>query len=225
MSKIDNYIDFLYLKEEMIHEEELSGLVKSITPQNKTKSMIQNISNSLDEKDIEGSIKKVKRVLMPMPKIKLSKIDNFMNSKYKDYFKLKRTANVILNNSIPGVSKNMLDVASSFIVISSMVAKKSESNKDPKELMKRNIKDFVVKVRSFYDDDEEEVKGGNSPDSKVNKDMLVGYATIAIGIVLAVGVAKSMLVIVSAVFSFWTLLIVGTFIVIWRLAIEGMKTG
>jgi hypothetical protein len=225
MSKIDNYIDFLYLKEEMIHEEELSGLVKSITPQNKTKSMIQNISNSLDEKDIEGSIKKVKRVLMPMPKIKLSKIDNFMNSKYKDYFKLKRTANVILNNSIPGVSKNMLDVASSFIVISSMVAKKSESNKDPKELMKRNIKDFVVKVRSFYDDDEEEVKGDNSPDSKVNKDMLVGYATIAIGIVLAVGVAKSMLVIVSAVFSFWTLLIVGTFIVIWRLAIEGMKTG
>jgi hypothetical protein len=229
MSNVNEYIDILYLHEELLqlNEIDLSAAIRKLTPESKTKNMVKNIATSLDKKDKSKSLKKIKTIVTAVPKVKPQSIDNHISSKYSDYKKMKKTADVVLKNSLPEVSIKVRDIASTFLSVSSMVAKKKNLNIEPTTNLKNNIKLFVTKVRSFVDFDEDEQEKKKSGLEKEDiADLSVAWVIVTMSTALAVGLGTGMygvLTAIAALFTVPNLIIAGFFIMILSAVLAGIK--
>lgn len=208
MESVDKYLKVLHIQEELeqLNEANINSFFSKLAPEAKTKSLIQKMKISLKEKDPVNSIKRIKTLLNFLPVIKLKKIDKFANSKIDNFKRMKKMASVVLKNSVPTISKKANDYASSFLAISSLVAKKNDSKLKPEDNLKKHIKEFVLRVRKFgadYGDDTDD-----NSDSKIAglskedlPDMAVAWTIVAMSTALAIGIGSGLFVVLGTISS------------------------
>ncbi len=202
MEKIDRYFEILYIQEDLtnINEIDLTAFIQKLTPESKTKTLVKKIKGVVNEKDPLQSMKKVGAVVKHLPTLKISSIDKFLGLKIKEFGPLKKTSKTILANSVPGLSKQSLEIASSFLAFSSMITKKGEKF-TTKQNLKKNATVFVSKVRKFGEDysaDPEKNKGRGLQKEDI-PDLAVAWVIIAMSTALAVGLISGMYIISGAI--------------------------
>lgn len=182
MDKINTYLEQLQLSEdlEFIEEVDFKAFAKKIIPDVKLKGVVSKLKSSFDIKKPEKIIKAAKSIKVPL--VKPGVIDRLIGSKVPGYSKNKATAKAVLKNSVGGAKETSLDAASSFIAIQSMFKKKGEKD-NPKEILRNNIKQFVLRARKFQSEYE------SIPEEKraIPKDVIADYVIGATIIVLALG--------------------------------------
>ena len=188
MEKINNYLQLLYLSEELnFLQEGIGDMIKQFTA-DKAKSMLQRLSKLVDEKNFKGI--QSFGTTTGFSKVKLQTIDEYMSSKYEEYTNLKEFTGRVLKNSLRGKhNKKLLDIASSYLAIRSFMPERKGAVPKPKRDSKDRIKDFVAKYNSYYDDYEEKA---SSPESKIQipKESIPDYVlgiTIIVSIVSILG--------------------------------------
>jgi hypothetical protein len=193
MKSIDKYLEVLEIKEEFIslNEVEFSQLISMLTPETKTKTLVKKINSSINKKDPVKTLKTIKNILSFLPDISSKKIDSFIKSKIPDFIKLKQLANTILKNSLPGTSDNVIDYASSFLVVSSFIVEKRDQNIQPKENLKKRLKEFVLKTRKFMDEnepEEEKSKKGGGFQKEDLPDLAVAWVIVIMSTAFMTGI-------------------------------------
>jgi len=156
MESIDKYLKVLEIKDECVrlNEGELDKAISKLTPESKTKSMVKKVSSSVNKRTPLESLKKISSILSFLPRISVASIDRFMSSRVSEYKSLKRTADVVLKNSISGISNDVNNYASTLIATLSFVAKKNEKV-NPKDNLKKILKEVVTKSRKFMEEHED----------------------------------------------------------------------
>lgn len=197
MEYIDKYLEVLETQDEFVKldEVDLSKLVSILTPESKTKSLIKKVQSSLDKKDPIKSLKRIKSLMSFMPKVNIRKIDNYLGSKLKDYKGLKKMADIIVGNSLPNISNPTKDYATSFLALSSFIAKKG-SKITPKDNLKKNVKEFVMRSRKFIDDYEDDEKGKKAKKTGFQKedlpDLAVAWVVVVMSTVFGVSLGSGL---------------------------------
>lgn len=161
MEKIDNYLELLYLSEELsYYQEGIGDTIKNFTAE-KAKGILTRIKNLVDTNNIKG-IQDFGKTL-GLSNIKLPTIDSFMSSKHEEYTNIKDFSHKVLMNSLRGKhNKKLLDVASSYLAVRSFMPERRGAIAKPKRDAKDRIKDFVAKYNSYYDEYEEKTKDSES---------------------------------------------------------------
>lgn len=183
MEKISNYLDYLYLAEELeVYQEGIGDIVKNYTA-DKVKKMLARMSNFVETKNFKGM-----RSLLNttgLTKVKLPTIDSYMSSKYKEYTTVKTLANRVLKNSLRGRhDKKLLEVASVFLAIRTFMPERKGAVAKPKKDSKTRIKEFVSKYNSYYDDYEEKQERSESK-MQIPKESIPDYI-LGITIILSI---------------------------------------
>jgi hypothetical protein len=200
---MDKYLDSIYLQEEFsrINEFDLSKLTSKIPTEDKAKSIVKQLNSSVNVKKPKQTMDKIKKATSGMPKVQSSALDNFLAKKVKNYKSMKSTSVKIIENSLPGISSKMSDKAGTFIAFSSMFSKKGD-NISPKDNMKKNIKEFVIKVRKFADDfgddSSTEKKTGGGFQKEDIPDIAVAFTIVVMAVALATSLASGMYAIMTA---------------------------
>ncbi len=213
MDKIDKYLEHIYIQEdfqnliETTFEKDIHKVSKDI----KGKKIFKQMHSLLDPKNPAKSLKKIKKFIPKVPKININTIDKYMASKVKDYRNLKKTADVIISNSITGISKESKDAASSFLAISSLFGKKKEKI-TTKDNLKKNIRTFVTKVRKFTEEYEEKEEGGVKISKEDIPDFAVAWVIVIMTISLAIAVGTGLYGIIATVSGLISGIGGGTFI-------------
>ena len=176
MKKIDNYLNQLYLEEELqLLDEALFNVVKKFTS-DKIKLLVGTLKR--------GDLKKVKKIgdSFGITRIKPAKLNSFAKSKIPSYKDSKNISERVLKNSIPGLSKNMLNHASSLIAIASVIPKKKGvAPKSPKVRTKELLKDVVMRSRKWQDDYMDKgAEGGDKIPPESVPDYAVGITLVFI---------------------------------------------
>jgi len=191
MERIDNYLETLYLAEELeVFQEGITDAIKKFTAA-KAKGFVKNFKSAVDS----GKMKKAKQVAKAtgLGRIKPGAVDSFMNTKSADYSTVKGLASKVLKNSLPGNPKaKTIDRAATYIAIRSLMAPKKGVIPKPTSNGKKYIKEFVATANKYYDDydqqaDEAEKEGKAPP---IPKDSLPDYivgAVIVLGFVSIAG--------------------------------------
>ena len=147
MNKVDYYLESLYLTEELdLIQEGLGDIVKKFTI-DKVKRLFGFVRS--------GDSKKLTALgnSIGLNRIKPKSMDSFANSRIANFSSSKDLAKKVLKNSMPGLSKKMLEAASSTIAAASVVPKrKGVVVKSPQRRTKELIKEVVVKSRKWQDD-------------------------------------------------------------------------
>lgn len=227
MDSIDKYLKELYIKEddEYIIETDLKAALSKMTSSKKTQSILKGFSKTLNNKNPIGSLKQISSKIKYIPTIKTSSIDKYLTPKLSEFKKLKNTANVILTNSVPNISKESNQLASTFLAISSMYTKKSEKNLSPNQKMKNNSKEFVMRVRKFMDDnDDEETSKSRGFQKEDLPDLAVAWVIVAMATALAIGMGTGIIMVTTAIAGFlpWAMLLLT---VVAALALAGKIIG
>ncbi len=185
MKKIDNYLNQIYLKEEIqLLDEALLDVVKKFTS-DKIKLFVGAIKR--------GDIKQAKKIgdALGVNRINPVKFNLFVKSKIPSYNESKKLAEKVLKNSIPGLSKKMLDHASGIIAIASVIpTKKNVAPKSPKARTKELIKDVIMRSRKWQDeymDKEAESKPNTNIPQESIPDYAVGATLVFVMAALAGG--------------------------------------
>jgi len=154
MEKIDNYLEMLYLSEELnVYQEGLGDIIKKFTAE-KAKALLIKIKNFAETKDIKGMQNLFKAT--GLSRVKLPTIDNYMTSKYNEYGKIRDFSRKVLKNSLRGKpNKKLLEAASVFLAVSSFIPERKGAVSKPKKDSKMKIREFVSKYNSFYDEHEQ----------------------------------------------------------------------
>lgn len=198
MNKIDTYLEQLDLREELelVQEIDLKDFSKKLNLA-KLKGIASKLKNSFDIKNPNKIIKAVKSA--KIPSVKPSTIDKIIGSKVPTYKKNKASAKVVLKNSLGKANELSIDAAATFIALKSMYKKKDEKD-NPNGILKRNIKEFVLKARKFQSEYE------SLPENKeraIPKDVLADYAIgatiVVLAIALAAGVGSGVYLILSSI--------------------------
>lgn len=211
MENLDKYLDLFYLQEDLVHlnEEDLAKVASKFADEKKTMMLAKNIQKTLNTDDPVKSLKRVKQMMPPVPIKNVSSIDRYFSSKYSEYKKLKNTTTNILKNSLSqGMSDKMIDLASSFLVIHSMVIKKGDKNLTHTQNLKNSIKDFVMKTRKFADDfDDEEQSTKKQPiiQKEDIPDLAVAWTIVVMASALAIGLGTGLFHIMMAIASIFVL--------------------
>jgi len=199
MNKIDIYLDILNETQRL--SEDIGIDLPSVN-----KGLVQKIYKSIDKKEPIESMKKIKKIIPPgLKSTSVTKVNTYLNKKIKNFGVYKSTSSAVIKNSLPGISPKMLDVASGFLAFSSMITKKKDAKKDPKILLKINIKEFVTKCRKFgedYSDEENKSKSKMTPGDIA--DLSVAWVIICMASALAIGVVSGTLVVTGAIATFIT---------------------
>jgi len=196
MNKIDVYLNIL--NETQCLSEDIG-----IDLPNVNKGLVQKINKSIDKKDPIGSMKKIKTFIPTGFKLNaISKAETYLSKNVKNFGLYKSTTSAIIKNSVPGISPKMLNAASGFLAFSSMLTKKEDKNKNPKMLLKMNIKKFVTECRKFGEDhnDEETMSSKMRPGDLA--DLSVAWVIICMGSAAAIGVIGGVLTISGALATF-----------------------
>ena len=133
---------------------------------------------------------------------------------------MKKTASQILKNSLPNVSEKSQSAASSFLALASMFGKKDEKNMNPNDMLKRNIKEFVFRVRKFgetFESSEEGKKEGSRISKEDLPDLAVAWIIVVMSTAFAIGVGAGIYGVLGAfgaMFTTYNLFVVGVFIVL-----------
>jgi len=185
MKKIDNYLNQLYVEEELqLLDEALLDVVKKFTA-DKVKSFIGAVK--------KGDIKQAKKIgdILGVNRINPVKFNLFAKSKIPSYNESKKLTEKVLKNSIPGLSKKMLDHASGIIAIASVIPiKKNIAPKSPKARTKELLKDVIMRSRKWQDeymDKEAEGKPNTSIPQNSIPDYAVGVTLVFVMAALAGG--------------------------------------
>jgi hypothetical protein len=188
MEKINNYLQLLYLSEDLNYiQEGVGDMIKQFTA-DKAKNILKRLSNLADERNIKGIQSFGKTT--GFSKIKLPTIDNYMSSKYDEYNKIKDFAHKVLKNSLRGRhNKKLLDITSSYLAVRSFMPERRGAVAKPKRDSRDRIKDFVSKYNSYYDEYEEKAKD-SEPKIQIPKESIPDYVlgiTVIISIVSILG--------------------------------------
>lgn len=208
MKKIDNYLDTLHLVEEAnLIQEGLGDVIKNFNI-NKAKQIFSVLK--------DGNIKKFKSIAdsFGFNRIKPEKMDAFAKTKITDYAESKDLAKRVLKNSVPGVSKKMLEAVSSAIATASTLPKKKGVvPKSPLKRTKEIVKQVVIRSRKWQDDymdTEASDKGKRIPKESL-PDFAVGIAVVVtITALLGLSIWVIHYVITSLMTLFWIALILAT---------------
>jgi len=174
MDRINLYLESLHL------QEDIADLLPNINPT----SMSKKIQANLDPDDLEKSIKIISRFTPKIsPKI-FPKVDNYMESKYDNYKRLRKRANVVLTNSLDGLSPTIASMASSFITLLSMYAPKGKENLTPEQNLNKNLKELISRSRKFASEHEDEEKNIRASDYY---DIAVAWTIVVMGTGVAIG--------------------------------------
>ena len=198
MKSVQEYLEILELQDELtsLNEFELKDVVAKLTPEAKTKTLIQNMGKSLNKRDPIKSLQRIQKLLTFLPSMNITKVDSYMKKKSSDYTKFKRTADTVLANSITGVNDTVRNFASSFLALTAFVIPK-DSKDSPDQNLKKNIKTFVFKVRKFMDEHEKE------QDARFSKedlpDLAVAWVIVVMTAGLAAGIGTGIVVVASAI--------------------------
>lgn len=202
MKHIDNYLEILEVQDELsrLSEADLKQVISKLTPETKTKSLVKQMSTSINKKDPIKSLKNVSRLLKFVPVVEPKKIDSFMKAKSSEYLTLKKMANTILSNSVSGISDKMKEYASSFLAMSSFVSPKDKEI-PPKQMLKKNIKDFVIRTRKFMDENEPEETNNRKPmlQKEDIPDLAVAWVIVAMTTAIAAGLVTGVYILTAAV--------------------------
>jgi len=201
MDKIDNYLEHLYVQEELmtLFEVDMNQIIAKFTP-DKLKSITKKVQGSINKKDPFKSMKLIKTVTKIIPTVNVATVDKYMASKVKEYNSMKKMAEVVIKNSFSGASKQAVAIASSAITVLSLVGKKNEKI-TLKENLKKNVKEFVVRARKFgedYNEDDKETSGFQKEDLP---DLAVAWVIITMGTAVAVALGTGGFMILSGVAS------------------------
>jgi len=209
MKKIDNYLQHLFTQEEFINEVDLKTLVSKTTPE-KIKSILKGIKNIINKTTTPvQSLKKIKRLTKNISVPSVGDIDKILASKVKKYKLMKQKTKTVIKNSIPGISEKALDIASSSIVVFSMMSRTTNKITLEKNL-KKNIQEFVMRVRRFVEEEEETKKSISKQDIA---DLAVAWIIVVMGIAVATGGFMILLEISSSIPYLLLLVIILTFII------------
>jgi hypothetical protein len=197
MNKIDTYLEQLDLIAglELIKEIDLKDFAKKLAP-SQLKGIISKFKSSFDIKKPDKIIKAVKATKIPV--VKPGIIDKFIGSKVPDYKKNKAAAKTILKNSIGNAKDLSIDAAATFIAIKSMFKKKGEKD-DPKGILKKNIKEFVLKARKFQSEYEALPEEKQKIPKDVLGDYIVGATIISLGLAFLAFVGAGVYVILTSI--------------------------
>lgn len=203
MDNINEYLDILYLQEEfeILNEFDVKGALSRLVPYISSKNLFQNIDKNLNVKKPIESMKKIKKLLPPMPEVSIEAMEKFISSKFTEFKGLMKTSSTVLDNSLPGASEYSKNLAAFAISFSSLFKGKDEPDDiKPKDKLKQNIKNFVYKTRKFSDmyesNNEIEKKSGGNADAV---DIAVASVAITGMIVLALGLIAGGIFIVPAI--------------------------
>ena len=225
MDKIDNYLDHLYIQEELmtLFEVDLNQIVSKFTP-DKLKGIAKKVQGTINKKDPVKSINRIKTVMKAMPTVNIATVDKYMASKVKDYKSLKKMAEAVIKNSFGGASKQAVGVASSAITVLSMVGKKNEKI-TLKDNLKKNVKEFVVRARKFgedYSEDDKEPSGFQKEDLP---DLAVAWVIITMGTAAAIALGTGGFMILAEVAGVIAPIVIAAVILVFILLIISKATG
>lgn len=189
MERIDNYLETLYLAEELeVFQEGITNIIKKFTA-NKMKAFVKNFKSAVES----NNIKKVKQVAKAtgLGRIKPSAVDSYMNTQSSDYSTVKGLASKVLKNSLPGNPKaKTIDRAATYIAMRSLMAPKKGVLPKPISAGKKHIKEFVATANKYYDDYDQQAddaeKEGKAP--PIPRDSLPDYV---VGAVIVLGFAAA----------------------------------
>jgi hypothetical protein len=214
MEAIREYLKVLEIQDELVslNEFELKNLISKLTPESKTKALIKDLSKSTNKRDPIKSLKRVSKLLKFLPTVELKKIDSYMKSKTTDYVKFKRMADVVVGNSLPGISDKARDFSSSFLAVTAFVVPKGKDI-DPAKNLKNNIKTFVFKTRKFMDEQEDNVKKSGLQKEDL-PDLAVAWVIVLMTTALAAGLGTGAYLVLAAIAkAIPTIIIIGIILV------------
>lgn len=182
MDKIDIYLEQLYLTEqiELLDEGVLKDIVKKLVPESKIKSVISKLKKSFDIKKPEKIIKAAKGIKIPAVNPKI--IDKTIGSKVPLFRKNKAIAKPILKNSLPKAKDKSIEAAATFVALQSLFKKKGETE-NLKAILRKNIKDFVLRARKFESDYESQPEEKQTIPADVLGDYIIGSVIIILALV------------------------------------------
>lgn len=197
---INTYLESLYIQEDVayIMESDLKTALSKLSPVSKTKNLLSSFSKVLDDKIPVKSLKKIQLKTKFIPKFKTTSVDKYLTSKYSEYKSMKSLSKTILTNSLPNISKESNETASIFLSISTLYMKKGEKNLKPKDRLKNNTKDFVLRVRNFMDSNDDQVKEDGFSKEDL-PDLAVAWAIVSMATAIAIGLGTG---IISVAFAF-----------------------
>jgi len=205
MDKLDKYLDSFYLQEElnMLNEFDLTKLSSKIPTDEKANGILKKLNSSINMNKPKESLVKMKKVVSGLPSINTSSVESFATKKIKNYKAMKGMSQKIIENSLPGISNNMVNNAAIFLAISSNFSKKDEKVSQ-QDVLKRNIKTFVLKVRKFADDfdDSEEKKKTSVFQKEDIPDLAVAWVIVAMATAIAIGFGTGIYAILTSIAAF-----------------------
>ena len=192
MERIDNYLQDLYLTEELeLLGESIGDAIKKFTV-DKAKGFITKFKGMIKSGNIKGAQKLGKS--LGFGRVQPKAVDKFMNTKSADYSVVKGLASRVLKNSLPGnPKKETINKAATYVAIRSLMADKKGVPLNVTVNAKKHIKDFVTRANKYYDDYEQQAeeaeKNGKAPPIPMDSlpDYVVG-ATIVIGFTMIAGI-------------------------------------
>jgi len=195
MNKLESYLNEIYIQEDMKEAlKEFSNL---------DMNFMRKVKSALNPTDPKGSLKKVAKFVPPGINAKkaMSKIDSVIGLKISEYPRLKKRATAVVKNSVNGASKQMAEVAGTYLAFSSLFVKKGQENTTLDKNLKVNLKIFVGKVRKFGEDYEDEDDQKNKKTLRPGDlaDLSIAWVVCVMSAGLAVGIGAGLYVAMKVV--------------------------
>lgn len=208
MEKIDKYLNDLYITEEInyILEFEFKSLLNKFKTKSDIMSFGKKFKSLVNVKNPEKAIKKGKQLTKNI-KVELSSVDKFLSKIDKTFLKRKTLAKRILENSLSKASLSSIDIASSFLAVTSVIQKKNKQLPTNVKL-KNDIKKFVTQVRKFQneygenEDDDSKSSSHRIPMESV-PDYAIGLTIFLFGVVIIWGLVSFTEIVVTS--GLWVL--------------------
>jgi len=190
MNKIDIYLNELCIQED----------ITSVLPKIDFKSYVQKLKGSVKIKDPKGSMNKIAKMAPPGFNVNVvKKIDKLVSTKYANYKKLQKMATQVVKNSINDVSDKMATIAGSYLVVSSMFAKKGKEGITHEASLKLQLKAFVKGVRKFGEDYDEDEKKNSKMRPSDYADLSVAWVVVVMSTALAIGIGGGVFIFLKVV--------------------------
>ena len=209
MSNVEIYLESLYI------QEDLSKYIKSLLPESTIKSFFSKAEKNIDEKKPLISLKKISKILPKVKHEKVISLNNFFEKRVPEFKDNRIVAEKVLKNSIANVNDKVLFGASIILSLTSLIKRKDDKpDIKSKEILKRNLKEFVGKVNKFIEvntiGNEENKSGVSSHDYA---DLAVAWVLVTTTLAIVSGVGLGVyLLFVFIKSNMWWMIILAAFI-------------
>lgn len=185
---IESYIEDLYLSEDLQYvDESIKKFMSKITP-SKVKQLLSKVYAPAAAKDMPAFLSLVKKYGLDAKRIKPKEAAQALKQLPEEIQQGAKLSARVLKNSVPKASKDSISAASYYIAILTKVKNKKSVNY--MGALKSELKNYVSKVRQFYEEADEQQKqtGGSTED----------IADVAIAIATVVTLATVTYIVVSS---------------------------